>query len=380
MDHQYDQQKHANSGQQGNSYQQGNAYQQGNPYQQGNLYQQGNAYQQGNMYQQGNAYQQGNMYQQGNSYQQGNTYQQGNPYQQGNAYQQGNSYQQGNPYQQANSYTNYDYNNYGGSSHYGDTLEQQKAPNIFQQFALSFIPSQYGRLVKVSTGSMIGFVTLLALIATVISFISLLGIFAPGEVETWANMMPDFEIRDGRLFVEEDFMYDEGGVLVYLTEDVEAFTYEDASELIEEGYQEVMLAGRDRISIMQRGEYQQVDFADLGSELEISRDWIVDTFVPLLMLMLVVGYVIFFVGRVLWYFLCAAVYLLIAMLIASIMKKQLPAGALFRVAVYAKVLMFVAATVLSIVPFVNLSVPFMLRVVITVAFMAFAIVKLPERN
>ena len=272
------------------------------------------------------------------------------------------------------------YGNYGGSYHYGNHPEQQKAPNIFQQFAYSFIPPRYGSLVRVKTGSMIGFVTLLALVATIISFVGLMLSFSPSEVSGWADKLPDFMIKDGRLYIDEEFMYDDGDVLVYVTEDFGSFTYDDAAELIGEGYQNVMLVGKHIISIMQNGEYQQFDYADLGSDLELSRDMIVDTFVPLLMIMIVVGYVFFFVGRILWYFLCAAVYLLIAMLIASIMKKQIPAGALYRVAVYAKVLMFVVATFLSLIPIVYLSVPFLLRIVITVVFMGFAIAKLPEQN
>lgn len=53
---------------------------------------------------------------------------------------------------------------------------------------------------------------------------------------------------------------------------------------------------------------------------------------------------------------------------------------MFRIAVYSKVLMFVVVTFLNEIPFVNYSVPFMYRVVITVVFMGFAIAQLPEQN
>ena len=69
-----------------------------------------------------------------------------------------NSNQQGNPYQQPNPYMNNGYGNYGGPYNYGGNPEPQKAPNIFQQFYISFIPPQYNRMTKVKTGSMIGFV------------------------------------------------------------------------------------------------------------------------------------------------------------------------------------------------------------------------------
>lgn len=268
----------------------------------------------------------------------------------------------------------------GGSYHYGSNSAPQKAPNIFQQFALAFVPTRYDGLTRVGTGSMIGFVTLLALVATIISFLSLMIGFSPSDMKELAGYLPDFEISGGRLSLEEDFMYDEDGILVYMTEDIGEFSYEDAAEMADEGYQNVMLVGRNRISIMQNGEYQQLDFADLGSDLEISRDWIIDQLIPIFMVVIVIGYIIFFIGRICWYFLCAAIYLLFGLIIASIMRKQLPAGALYRTAVYAKVPMFVIATFLSLIPIVDVSVPFMVRVVITLVFMGFALAKLPERN
>lgn len=277
----------------------------------------------------------------------------------------------GNWYQENDPYMNNSYGNYNP--------EPPKAPNIFEQFVFSFIPPQYNRLTKVRTGSMIGFVTLLALIATIISFAETAVSFAFGDVKEWVNQLPEFEIKGGRLHIEKDFLYDESGMFVYLTDDIDGFSYEDAASIAAEGYQNVILAGRDSISIMQNRKYQQADFSNFGS-MEISRDWFIDTMMPLAMIGIVLGYIIYFVGRVLWYFLCAAVYLLFAMIIASIMKKQQTAGALFRVAVYSKVLMFVVAAFLSEVPFVNYSVPFMFRVAITVVFMGFAIAQLPEQN
>lgn len=308
--------------------------------------------------------------QQENQYQQqGNPYQQqGNPYQQqGNPYQQqGTPYQQGNPYM-AN-----------GGGYYGGNPEPEKAPNIFQQFPLAFVPTKYSRLTKVKTGSMIGFVTLLVLIATVFSFISLAFEIASIDMEEVAKQLPDFTIKNGRLHMDEEFLLDEGEVFIYMTEDAEGFSYDDAAELFGEGYRNIMLIGRDRLSIMQNTEYQQFEFSQLGNSLEISRTWIVTKLVPLILVVLAIVYLFIFVGKALWYFLCAAVYLLIAMLISSVMRKGQEAGALFRTAVYAKVLMFVIATIIDLLPLAGFSIPFLLRVAVTVVFMGVAIAKLPD--
>lgn len=306
--------------------------------------------------------------QQGNPYQQqGNPYQQqGNPYQQqGNPYQQqGNPYQQqGSPYQQQ-----------------GNPYQQEKAPNIFQQFVLAFVPTKYSGLTKVKTGSMIGFVTLLVLIATLFSFLSLTLELSSIDMEEVTAALPDFAIKNGRLYLDEDFWYDEDGLFVYMTEDIDGFSYEDAAEMAAEGYSNILLVGRDRLSLMQNTEYQQLDFKDLGNSLEISRSWIVTKMVPFLLVVVAIAYVFFFVGRVLWYFLCAAIYMLIGMAVAAIVSKHIETGELFRIAVYSKVLLFVIATVISLLPFVDFAIPFWIRSVATIAFMAVAIAKLPDRK
>ncbi len=266
-----------------------------------------------------------------------------------------------------------------GGANYGGSLEPEKAPNILKQFLLAFVPTKYSALTKVKVGSMIGFVTLLVLIATAFSFISLALELSSVDMEEVADALPDFEVKSGRLYLDEDFVFDEGGVFIYMTEDIDGFSYEDAADLAAEGYQNIMLIGRDRLSIMQNTEYQQLDFKDLGS-LAISRSWIVTKFVPFILVVVAIAYVFFFVGRVLWYFLCAAIYMLIGMAVAAIASKHIETGELFRIAVYSKVLFFVIATVISLLPFVDFAIPFWFRVAVTTAFMAFAIVKLPGRK
>ena len=126
--------------------------------------------------------------------------------------------------------------------------------------------------------------------------------------------------------------------------------------------------------------YQSVGFKIFGRNKQLGKKLAVDALMPIFSALLVILYIFTFVGRVLGYFLFAAVYLLFAMLIASIMRKLLETGVLFRTAVYAKVLMFVAAMILGLIPFMNVFVLFLLRVVVTIGFMAFAIAKLPENK
>lgn len=259
----------------------------------------------------------------------------------------------------------------------------QKEPNIFQQFALAFVPAKYDRLTKVKVGSMILLVTLLAFVATVISFINHVISLKFIDVNALADRLPDFTITDGDLEIAEDFLYEDGDMYVYITKDVEGFTYGDAAEKAVEGYRDIILVGRNQIYFMQnRGvlKYQSVGFKIFGRNKQLSKKRALDAIMPYLMAESVVLYLFIFLGKTLGYFLFAAIYLLFAMLIASIMKKRLETGVLFRTAVYAKVLMFVAAMIHGLIPFMNAFVFFLFRVVVTISFMAFAIAKLPENK
>ncbi len=293
-------------------------------------------------------------------------HQQGSPYQ-----------QQGIPYQQGDAWTGNGFGNYGGNG------GPQKAPNIFQQFIFAFIPARYNRLMQVKVGSMIVFVAFLALVSAIISMISQAVSFSSIDVEALVDRLPDFTLTDGHLSLEEDFLYEEGDMYVYMTDDVAGFSYGDATEKAAAGYRDIILVGRDRIFIMQnRGEprYQYVGFELFGRNRQLGKELAVDALMPYLRGLFIILHILIFVGRAFGYFLSAAVYLLFAMLISSVMKKgQLP-SALFRTAVYSKVLMFVAAMILELIPFVGFSVPFLIRVAVTIGFMAFAIAKLPDNR
>lgn len=270
----------------------------------------------------------------------------------------------------------------GMNNQFGNGAQvQQKAPNIFMQFAYSFVPPKYDSLTKVKTGSMIGFVTLFMLVITLISFVTFgLQYIIGGGVEEVLDELPDFELADGYFYIDEDYLYDEGDAFVLLTGYDEEFTYEDVKELSSMGYRTVLLVTRNKLCMLNNGEYQEYYFYQMGDNLELNKEWIINTLMPVIWVFIAIGFVFFFVFRTLWYFVCAAVYLLIAMLISLVFQKKASAGDLFRAAVYAKVPMFVVALVLSVLPFVHFSIPGVLRTVITIVIMGFAVWSLPQKN
>ena len=310
--------------------------------------------------------------------QQGNPYaQQGNPYmQQGNPYaQQGNPYmQQGNPYmQQTNPYMQQPGGGY--NRNYG---AKEKAPNVFKQFAYSFVPPKYNELAKVRTGGMIGFVTLLALVFSLISFVDFSYVmFSNDGITDLIEQAPDFALEDGEFWIEEEVFYEEDGMYVYITDEVDEFTYDDVKDLRDEGYTDIMLISEENLCLYQDYEYQELPFEDIKG-MDFDREWLAETLMPMIWLFVAIGYVFFFVGRIFWYFLCAAIYMLIGMLIALCFNKQISAGNLFRAAVYSKVFMCVIASLWALFP-IGIGIPWLLRVIATCVFMGFAIQYLPKK-
>lgn len=278
-----------------------------------------------------------------------------------------------------NGYPNNGYPNNGNPYNYGNNQQPQEAPNIFQQFALSFVPPQYGRLTKVKTGVMIGFVMLLTLIATILSFmVSSFKLSALVNSEELENAIPDFEIKNGKLSLDKEFLFDEGNVLIYLTDEVDTFTYDDVKYFEDMGYTDILLMGKKNIALMQNLKYQEMRYSEFGTGFTLSKEWLMEELVPIIWVCIVVGYVFFYVGRTLWYFFCAAIYLLIALIMVSVMKKRVSAGALYRTAIYSKVFMFVIALLLSFIPNASMFLPGILRTIATIVFMGFAIAKLPD--
>lgn len=309
-----------------------------------------------------------------------NTYN-GNSNKEGNSYQQGNFYPQGAPYQNG-AYNNFN-NQFGG---YNENRIPRKAPNVFKQFFYSFVPSKYGNFASVGAGGMIGFVTLLTFVATLILIIRVwLSFLIIGGIDTFLNVIPDFEIRNGRFSIEEEFYMAKEDSYFYFTDQVDEFTYDDIKELRKEGYTEILLISRDNLAMYQDNEYQEHYFSDLvPNTTTVNKSWITDVFMPMIWIAILIGMLFFFIGRTFWYFACAAMYLLVGFIIADVLRKNVSAGNLFRTAVYAKVVMFVAVPVLSWIPFGPVVIPGILkasvRFVVTVIFMAFAIQYMPQNR
>ncbi|MCM1119016.1 MAG: DUF1189 domain-containing protein [bacterium] len=274
-----------------------------------------------------------------------------------------------------------------------DCQNVQKAPNIFQSFIYAFIPPKYQQLVKVKTGGMIAFVVLLVLIVTLADFAVLGGVIGVGYIVPLWEKIPDIVIDDGKLQIDQEYFYAKNGTYVSVTNDANAYTYEDVMALAQSGYTQILIVDQDKIIVLQQGEYQERYFTELADRGEkfIFKDWLKEELLPVMGVSVAVLLVIYFSLRVIWYFLSAAVYLLGGMVIAQIMGKKLPTEQLFRIAVYAKVPMYMFAMMFNGMSLMSFSVSlfprmaaafiFMfIRIVATLAFIGVTIYNIPQEG
>ncbi len=290
--------------------------------------------------------------------------------------QQAPNYQNNVGYQQPQNNMNY---SNGQGMGYVANQAPKKAPNIFKQFAFSFVPPQYRELARAKVGSMIFLIILLVFLLTGFSFLTLAaGYVLSGGVSEMLDLFPDFSVEYGEFSIDQDFYVEEENTVVYMTEDVRYFDYDDVMDYRDEGFDSIMLVGRENMCIYSDREFQELYFYELG-DISFDKETIENTFVPMIWLILLVWYAIWFVLRVLWYFLCATIYLLVGMLLALMFGKKISAGHIFKAAVFAKIPMFIIASLWNLLP-IDLSFPGIIRVLATLVLFGFGVWFLPVKE
>ena len=300
-----------------------------------------------------------------------------------------------NPNYQQNTYNNSNYNpdptqygegyesnyNYNNNNNMYQPYEEPKKPSFFMQFPYSFNPTKYGVLANVKVGAMIGFVVLLLAVCTLISYISFAISFNNmDEFNEVIDAFPYFSVGDGEFYIEEEFEFDDPNkeAYVFMSDEYDSFSLDDAETLHSEGYDTVMLISRTNLVMESDGEYNQLSFKDFGS-FSFDKNWIIDTMLPGLFIFVSICFIFYYIARTLWYFFCAMIYMLIAMLCAKIFHRDIETGTLFKASVYAKVLMTVVACLISVLP-VAISIPAFIRTMITLAMIIASFGYLPQRS
>ncbi|MBD5450536.1 MAG: DUF1189 domain-containing protein [Lachnospiraceae bacterium] len=157
------------------------------------------------------------------------------------------------------------------------------------------------------------------------------------EVREAVMDFPDFELKSGKLEIEEAFYYDESNLLVMMESEYGSYIREssesDWREMLYD-YDTVFIADETTVLLKSDGEINIYDYPD---DFQLSRDWVydkIDYIYVIMVIYLVFAYLFSFMG----YFLAALFVALAGMIMCSFMNQKLTFGQLYLLSLYAKTL------------------------------------------
>lgn len=172
------------------------------------------------------------------------------------------------------------------------------------------------------------------------------------EIGGYANFLdetlPDFELEDGYLWIDESFELDDDEIYVCIDTDPEYYFY-DAEEMEEylEDYPQALLMDSEKIILKDDGEVVGMYYSDLG--VDFSKDDLIG-WVPAAYIITAIVMICIYIWDALMFFLGVVIVGLVGMIAASCMKCELTFGQLYMIGVYSRTLPLIIKAVLSFLP------------------------------
>lgn len=225
--------------------------------------------------------------------------------------------------------------------------------NIFKEMGLSIYSyGSYSQFLKNKKGKVFGFGVLLVTIYYLAVYLipAMINMVSPyGLVQGLRENVPDFELKDGTLWVEEVVEIDQGRTYILIdTDPYYVFYGADEMEEYLHGYPQFLLMDSEKMIVKSNGEVDELYFSDL--DLDFNREDLA-AFIPWL-------YVIYFVIMFFAYFWIVGLFFfgvlfvaLIGMIAASAMKCPLTFGQLYLLGIYSRTLPLLIKAIVSFLPF-----------------------------
>lgn len=253
--------------------------------------------------------------------------------------------------------------------------------NIFKEMLLSIYSyKSYKEFLNNKKGKVFGFGVMLMLIYFVIT----IGIpFAKFQITTGGiaaiinDTLPDFELSDGYLWVDDVIEYEADGKYIYIDTNPE-YVFYDAYEMKEYlyDYSQAILMDSEKIIVKDDGQVQGAYFSDL--DWEFSKDELIK-FVPFVYIFIAIGMVLAYIWMTALFFFGVLLVALLGMIAASCMKYQLTFGQLYLLGIYSRTLPLIIKAVLSFLPF-DIPFFFIINFGISLFIIILAIQKMKEQN
>lgn len=253
--------------------------------------------------------------------------------------------------------------------------------NIFKELALSVYSfGSYGEFLKNRKGKVFGFGVLLMAIYFAITMLipSLVGIFSSSSaVQTFLSDIPDFELRNGELWVDDVVEIEEDGTYVYIDTDPDYVFYDaDEMEAFLYDYTNALLMDSEKLILKNNGEVQGYYFSDLG--MDFDKEGLVKL-IPWLYVIYVIFMILAYIWMTGWFFFGVIFVALLGMAVSSALKYHLTFGQLYLLGIYSRTLPLIVKAVVSFLPF-NIPFFWLINFGLSVIVLALAIQKIKDNQ
>lgn len=223
--------------------------------------------------------------------------------------------------------------------------------NIFQEMSLSVYSfKSYKEFLNNRKSKVFLFAIVVMLIYFVLTIIVPFVRLGSGLGAMIREDVPDFELSNGVLWVDEIVQIDDGSNCIWVDTNPDEIFY-DASEMESyyAGYINVILMDSEKVIIKNSSSaMQQYRFDELG--INFSKDDL-EALVPSMYFIIVVVMIITYVVMTMLFFFGVLFVALIGMIVASSMKYQLTFGQLYLLGIYSRVLPLLIKACVSWLPF-----------------------------
>lgn len=211
--------------------------------------------------------------------------------------------------------------------------------NVFQEIggAIAGVKA-YPRFLKNKGGKVFGYgvlvVTIFFLVANIRGVIGA-SIFVGGLADEIRENVPDFELEDGVLYMDEPFYYEEGNNVASFDNDYIVFEYTESEwkqRLID--YDNVFIGDPEGLVMKNKGEIQILEWP---ADWDFERDDIIG-YLPLLSVGIFIFYIFYYIFAIGGYFFAALFVALVGMIAASTQGYKFTFGQIYLLSIYGKTL------------------------------------------
>ncbi len=171
-----------------------------------------------------------------------------------------------------------------------------------------------------------------------------------GFMNLMNEAVPDFSVKNGMISVARPLEYHEGSTYIFVDTHDCYLEDEDIAPFLRRNNQVVILDSR-RAVIKNNGQTQEILYEDLDPDLNITKAGLMETWGPIVTVVVAAGLFLVFVGMELLFFFGVLFVALLGMIVASCLQCSLTFGQLYKLGIYTRTTPLLLKAVLSFLPF-----------------------------